>query len=89
MDQLDNLPCHGLDLLDGVHPVVRPDCDPVRHLLLHLVVLVLVALLLHLQSDVWEMKMTKNISKKQFELNPQLGNGNFYKSFEQYEVVEN
>ena len=58
MDQLDNLPCHGLDLLDGVHPVVRPDRDPVRHLLLHLAVLVLVALLLHLQGVViWEIKM--------------------------------
>ena len=63
MHQLDNLPCHGLDLLDGVHPVVRPDRDPVRHLLLHLVVLVLVALLLHLQSDVWEIVGNENDNK--------------------------
>ena len=52
VDQLNNLPCHGLDLLDGVHPVVCPDGDPVGHLLLNLAVLVLVALLLNLQSKV-------------------------------------
>ena len=58
MDQLDDLPRHGLNLLNGVHPVVRPDRDPVRHLLLHLALLVLVALLLHLQREVmWEAKI--------------------------------
>ena len=81
MNKLDNLASDSLDFLHSVDAVVGSDGDPVGHLLLHLAVLVLVALLLHLQSDVWEMKMIKNISKKQFELNPQLGNGKLLQKF--------
>ena len=84
MNKLDNLASDSLDFLHSVDAVVGSDRDPVGHLLLHLAVLVLVALLLHLQSDVLEMvgnENDKNISKKQFELNPQLGNGKLLQKF--------
>ena len=65
MNKLDNLASDSLDFLHSVDAVVGSDRDPVGHLLLHLAVLVLVALLLHLQSDVWEMVGNEN-DKKHF-----------------------